>query len=417
MKHRSRFLHRPLYRPLSVLGCLCLAMAARADHWPAWRGPAGDGTSAEKGLPVRWSATENVRWKVELHGAGVSAPIVWGDHLFLTSSEGRRSDRLSLACYHCNDGRLLWRASFFGSTVPEGQFPPGGMAVPTPATYGRRVYALFGTGDLVCVDFDGKPVWLRSLAQEYGPFRNRWGMAASPVLVGDLLVVQVDHWGKSYLLGIEAATGRNRWKTGRDVSVNWTSPLAVQVAGKTQIVAVGTETVKGYDAATGAELWTVRGVQTQCIPSPVARDGLLYAISGRNHYTLAIRLDGRTGDLTKTHVQWKARGGAAYVPSPVCLGRHYYYVEDNGWGNCLDAVTGKRVWRERMGSKHQASLVAGDGKVYFTGETGVITVVKAGEKFEVLAKNDLEEDIVASPAVSGGRLFIRGSKHLFCIGQ
>lgn len=401
---------------LMLLSGLGLLPPSQADNWPGWRGPTGDGISTEKNLPLRWSDKENIRWKVELREAGVSAPVVWGDRVFLTSSGGRLSDRLYLDCYHANSGRHLWRASFFGSAVPEGQFPPGGMAVPTPATDGKRVCALFGTGDLVCVDLDGRPLWLRSLAQEYGPFRNRWGMASSPLLLGGLLVVQVDHWGGSYLLGVDVATGANRWKTARDASVNWTSPLAVQVAGKTQLIVVGTHTVKGYDAKTGAELWTVRGMHMQCIPSPVARDGRLFVLPDQRFNTLALRLDGKTGDLTKTHVLWKARSGRAGVPSALCLGKLYYFVEDNGWGNCLEAATGKRVWRERMGGKHQASLVAGDGKVYFTGETGVITVVRAGEKFEVLAKNDLGEPMVASPAIAGGRLFVRGTRHLFCIG-
>lgn len=400
-----------------LLLVLAVVTPARAAQWPMWRGPTGDGVSPEKDLPARWGEKENVRWKVPLEGAGVSAPVVWGDRVFLTSSAGRLNDRLHLECYHRADGRLLWRARFFGSSPPEGYFPPGGMAVPTPATDGRRVFALFGTGDLVCVDLEGRPVWVRSLAQEYGPFRNRWGMAASPILAGGLLLVQVDHWGGSYLLGVDAATGANRWKTARDASVNWTSPLVVTVKGRPQVVAVGTHTVKGYDAETGPELWTVRGMQTQCIPSPVASGGRLFAVSGRDHFTVAVRLDGATGDLTRSNVLWRVRSGAAYVPSPVCVGDLYFYVEDNGWGNCLDAQTGRRAWRERMGGKHQASLVAGDGKIYFTGEGGEITVVRAGTAFEVLAKNDLGEPVVASPAIAGGRLFVRGAKHLFCIGE
>src|SRR5262249_14361575 len=216
-----------------------------------------------------WSASENLRWKVPLEGAGVSAPIVWGERIFLTSSAGRLSDQLFLSCHQRSDGRQLWRIQCFGSAQPEGQFAPGGMAVPTPATDGQRVFALFGTGDLICVDFDGKPLWIRSLAQEYGPFRNRWGMAASPILVGDMLIVQVDHFGQSYLLAVDAASGATRWKTNREAQVNWTSPLAVKVEGRTQIVAAGTHTIKGYDAKNGAELWTVQGLLQQCIPSPV----------------------------------------------------------------------------------------------------------------------------------------------------
>src|SRR5262249_6681471 len=161
----------------------------------------------------------------------------------------------------------------------------------------------------------GKPVWIRSLAEEYGPFRNRWGMAASPLLAGDLLVVQVDHWGQSYLLGVDAKTGANRWKTARDAAVNWSSPIAVPVKGPTQIIALGTSRAKGYDPKGGKELWTVSGMHYQCIPSPVVSGDLLLAASGEG--VLAVRLDGGKGDLTRSHVVWKSKRGTPYVPSPV----------------------------------------------------------------------------------------------------
>jgi outer membrane protein assembly factor BamB len=365
---------------------------------------------------MEWSATTNVRWQVALQGAGVSAAVVCGGRVFLTGSDGRLSDRLHVFCYHTDDGRLVWHTRLFGSALPEGQFPPGGMAVPTAAADGKHVYALFGTGDLACLDIEGRPVWVRSLAQEYAPFRNRWGMASSPILVGRTLVVQVDHWGGSYLLGVDADTGGTRWRTPRDASVNWSSPLPVRVGGRVQLAVTGTYQVKGYDLETGKELWSVDGMQMQCIPSPVASDGLLLAVSGRDHFTLAIRLDGGTGDLTRSQVAWKAKAGGTFVPSPVCLGGRYYYVEDNGLGSCLEVTTGKRLWRERMGgAKYSASLVAGDGKVYFTSEEGLTTVVRAGPEFELLAKNELREKVVATPAVAGGLLYVRGEQHLFCI--
>jgi hypothetical protein len=232
-----------------------------------------------------------------------------------------------------------------------------------------------------------------------------------------LLVVQVDHFGQSYLLGVDPATGKNRWRTVRDATVNWSSPVAARVKGQTQIITAGTHKVQGYDAQAGAELWSVTGLQVQCIPTPVVHGDMLYVVSGREHYSLAIRLDGSKGDLTDTHVKWKVPSGAAYTTSPVCYQGLYYYVEDTGWGNCLDLATGELRWRERMGGKYHASLLAGDGKVYFTSLEGVITVVKAGPPFEVLAKNSLGEGIVATPAVLDGQLFIRGEKHLYCIGE
>src|SRR4051794_35504218 len=201
-----------------------LVTLSSADDWPAWRGKTQDGLSADKKPPVTWSATENVRWKAAVPGAGVSAPVVAGDRVFVTSSSGRSNEHLHLLCFGRDDGKQLWERKFFGSSTPEGHFAPGGMAVPTPAADGKHVYALYGTGDLVCADRDGKPVWIRSLAQEYGTFRNRWGMASSPLLHDGTLFVQVDEWGKSYLLAVEAATGRNRWRVTRDAAVNWTSP-------------------------------------------------------------------------------------------------------------------------------------------------------------------------------------------------
>ncbi len=393
----------------TVIACLVVSLPARADNWPAWRGQGGDGISREAKLPLKWSATENVAWKVPLQGAGVSAPIVWGERVFLTSSDGRLNDRLHLSCFDAVKGKRLWNVSFFGSAMPEGLFPPGGMAVPTPATDGKRVFALFGTGDLVCVDFDGKPVWIRSLAQEYGPFRNRWGMAASPILLGDSLLVQVDHFGESYLLSVDAATGKTRWRTKRDATVNWTSPVVVQVMGQPRIIVSGTNTLRAYDPESGKELWKREGMHTQCIPTPVAHDGRLYALGGKDHYALCLTL---TGEQV-----WKVRSTGAYIPSPIILDKRFYYAEDGGWAVCLDVENGKRIWRERLGSKQQASPVAGDGKLYFAGETGTVTVVKMGDTFEELARNDVGELIVASPAIAAGRLFLRGDRHLFCIGS
>jgi outer membrane protein assembly factor BamB len=404
-------------RLLTLLTLLLLPGATPAENWPGWRGPARDGVSPEKGLPARWSATENVRWKAELPGAGVSAPVVWGERVFVTASDGRLGDRLHLLCFHRDTGKPLWDARFFGSATSEGQFAPGGMAVPTPATDGERVYALFGTGDLVCVDADGRPVWLRSLAREYGPFRNRWGMAASPALAGGLLVAQVDHPGASYLLGVAAATGATRWRTKRDASVNWSSPLPVKVGDKLQIVTAGTYALRGYAADTGDELWSVQGMVMQCIPTPVASGDRLFVAGGRDSSLLSVRLGDAHGDLTKTHIAWTARS-ATNIPSPLVLDGLCYCAEDGGFANCFKADGGERVWRERLGGgKYSASPVAGDGKVYFPSESGRVTVIKAGPTFEVLARNDVGESVVASPALSQGCLFLRGDRHLYCIGE
>src|SRR5262249_31695988 len=237
----------------------------------------------------------------------------------------------------------------------------------------------------------------------------RWGMAASPLLIGGLLVVLVDHWGASYLLGVDAATGAQRWKTPRSASVNWTSPIAVPVGRHLQIVTAGTHWVRGYDAASGPELWKVEGLQMPCIPSPVASGNMVYAVSGRKGDTLAIGLevDGRARLL------WKTPRGAPYVPSPVCHDSLYYMIDDEGIATCLDAATGKRVWQERLRGRYHASLVLGDGKLYYTSMEGIVSVVEAGKQFRLLARNELGEGLVATPALSDGCIFLRGEKHLY----
>jgi outer membrane protein assembly factor BamB len=398
----------------------CIAVAflmfpgvAFADNWPTWRGTAGTGVTSETQLPVKWSPTDNLRWKVELHGAGASTPIVWGDHIFLTSSEGRLNDQLHVWCYHRKDGKLLWHTRLFG-TAPTDLYAPGGMAVPSPATDGKHVYVLFGTGDLFCLDFAGKPVWIRSLAQEYGPFRNRWGMAASPILVEDLLIVLVDHWSQSYLLAVDKNTGVNRWKTDRDAAVNWSSPLAVKIKDRIELVVVGTHKAMGYDAKTGKQRWFVEGLHEQCIPTPVNIEETIFVASGEG--TLAIRPDGATGNLSKSHVLWRNKKGNPFIPSPLAYRGQVYIAADKGVVTCLDAASGTQLWKERLGDQYHASPVAGDGKVYFPSKEGVVRVIEAGPVFRLLAENDLGEMMVASPAISDGQIFLRGEKHLFCIG-
>jgi outer membrane protein assembly factor BamB len=398
-------------RALIVLAAFCLFLVpAQADNWPGWRGPSGDGVSAEKGLPVHWSKESNVLWKVAVDGAGVSAPVVWGDYIFLTASTGRLNDELHVTCYQRKDGRLLWHTRLFG-TAPTDLYPPGGMAVPTPAANASHLYVLFGTGDLACLDHQGRPVWIRSLAQEYGPFRNRWGMGASPILVGDLLVVQVDHWSQSYLLGVDAVTGANRWKTDRDAAVNWSSPLPLKVGNRTQLVVAGTYKARGYDLATGRELWSVSGLHQQCIPTPVALGDLVFLTSGVS--SLAVRLDGK-GLVQEI---WANKRAPAYLPSPLAYRDCLYVPGDQSFVTCLEATSGKKLWKERLGEQFHASPVAADGKVYFPSKDGVVRVVEAGPVFRLLAENDLGEGLIASPAISNGHIFFRGEKHLFCIGE
>ncbi len=398
---------------LVLASLFALAPIARAENWPGWRGPGNLGISPEKNVPLTWSRDRGVRWKAAVAGAGVSAPVVWDDAVFLTASDGRQNDRLHVLCYDRADGRLRWHTRLFGSS-PTDLYAPGGMAVPTPATDGKAVYVLFGTGDLAALDFAGKPLWVRCLAEEYGPFRNRWGMGASPVLADGTLYVLVDHWSQSYLLAVDPATGANRWKADRPTAVNWSSPLVVKRPGRTEIITIGTYHVRAYDAADGKELWQVDGTHQQCIPSPVSDGSLVIAGSGEN--TTAIRLDGARGDVSRSHVLWRNKKAAAFLPSPLLYDGLVYVPADRGFVSCLDAQTGKQVWKERVGEHFYASPVGAAGRIYFALKEGSVKVVRAGRDFELLADNEMGEALVASPAVSGGQIFLRGEKHLFCIG-
>lgn len=403
-----------------VLSAGWLSGSTRADNWPQWRGPAANGVSHTNTAPEHWSQSKHVRWKQPLRGAGASCPIVWEDVVVLTASEGRQHDRLHVLCFRRQDGRLLWDTRLAGSVAtPQNMYPPGGMAVPTAATDGRAIYALFGTGDLVALDFAGKPRWVRSLAQENGPFMNRWGMGASPILYGQTLFVVVDHWAPSYLLAIDPATGGDRWKRPREEAVNWSSPIVVPGENGAQLVCTGTYKVKGMDPATGTTLWSIAGLEQQCIPSPVFGGQTVFAASGRKGHTLAIKLDDRSNPTERTAAQvvWKNQRGAPYVPSPVCVAGLLFLVDDNGIATCLDAATGKSYWQQRLPSRgqFQASLLAAGGNIYYTSLDGDIVVARAAPTFELVSKNSMGERIVATPAIADGQLFIRGERNLYCI--
>lgn len=404
-----------MFRATAVIVLLLLPLTTLASDWPGWRGPGGQGVSSEKHLPLEWSAKKGVRWKAVLPGAGVSAPIVHGERVFVTASDGRRNERLHVLCYQRDDGRLLWHTRLFGS-APTDNYPPGGMAVSTAAADSRAVYVLFGTGDLAALDHEGRPLWIRSLAEEHGPFANRWGMAASPILADGTLYVLVDHWSRSYLLAVDTRTGGDRWKADRPhTAVNWTSPLVTTLGGRRQIVAVGTHQIRGYDAD-GRERWHVGGLHQQCIPSPVTFGDLVIVSSGEG--TLAVRPGDATGDLTKSKaVVWCQRKAAGYIASPLVYGREVYLPISGGFCLCLDAATGKQRWKERLGDPAYASPVAGAGRIYCATKEGAVKVLRAGSTFELLADNPMGEPLVASPALADGQIFLRGERHLFCVGD
>ncbi|HET6882128.1 MAG TPA: PQQ-binding-like beta-propeller repeat protein [Pirellulales bacterium] len=423
----------------------------QADDWPGWRGPARSGVSSETGLPSSWSEKQGVLWKVALPGSGISNAIVWGERVFVTSSDGRNQDELHLICLGRDDGGEKWHLRLWGSATTLYHPTKSSMASPSPVTDGEHVFAFYGSGDVVCVDFDGKLVWQRSLASEYGAFENRFAASSSPLLYHDLLLLQCDHYGPSYVLAIDKATGANRWKADRpDVWLSWSSPQlmpansvpdngetdndeppatsrkgprtlkakAVPAATNTgeELLVCGSHRLDAYNPTTGEKLWTVGGMSRECVPTPVFGHGLVFAATGPNGQTVCIRPGGR-GDVTGSHVVWSNPRGSPFVPSPIVVGNYLYLVDDKGVGTCLDAKSGRMTWRKRFGGAFTASPVAGDGKLYFCDESGkTIVVATDTNKYRELARNQLDEAIFASPAISQGRLFIRTAEHLYCIG-
>ena len=404
----------------ALLGVVLAAGPVRAENWPGWRGPERTGVSSERDVPETWTARDGIEWKVALPGSGISNPIVWGDRVFVTAADGLRQENLHLICLARDTGKELWHQRFWGTAPTLYHDTKSSMATPTPVTDGKFVYGFFGTGDVFCLDVDGGLVWQRSLASEYGEFENRFAASSSPLLYRDLLLLQCDHYGASYAVALETSTGRNRWKLDRpECWLSWATPQLAPVGDGSvhEFILCGSEKIDALDPLTGEKLWTVRGMRRECIPTPVLANGLIYAVSGPKGPSLAIQPGGR-GDVTETRVVWSSGRGAPFVPSAIVTGDRYYLVDDQGIGTCLDAHTGKLVWQKRLPGAYTASPVAADGKIYFFNEAGTTVVIRAGgDDYEERAQNAIGEPVFASPAISNGRIFLRGARHLYCIGR
>jgi len=397
----------------------------RSGNWPQWRGPAMNGTAEEKNLPVRWSAAENITWKLALPDFSGSTPAVWDDRVFLNVAEGTE---LHLFCVDRRTGLELWKRHLgTGNAKVRKQ----NMSSPSPATDGRHVWVMTGTGILKAFDFSGREIWARDIQKDYGPFGLNWGYASTPLLHRDRLFVEVIHGMKtdapSYVLAIDALTGKTVWRVERPTDAQfespdaYTTPALVAYDGKEEVVVSGGDYVTGHDPATGAELWRAGGLNPsrdrayRLVASPMVAGGLIY-VPSRVRPLIALRPGGR-GDVTTSHLVWSTDQGPD-VPTPATDGKSIYILNDRGILWCRDAKTGAEIWgnqRVRPGT-YSASPVVADGKLYVISEDGVVTVLDAGPAFKVLAENDMADYALSSPAVSDGQIFIRTTKFLYCIG-
>ncbi len=414
---------------ISAVMAMSMVTALSAENWPQWRGPSLNGVSSEKNLPVRWSATENIAWKLAVPSRSGATPIIWNNHVFLNVALQDASGELELWAVDRRSGDLLWKKPLGGGNNRQRK---QNMSTPSPATDGSHVWVMTGTGILKAFDFAGAEVWTRDIQHDYGRFGLNWGYASSPLLHDGALYVQVLHGMKtddpSYLLRIDAATGKTAWKVERLTEAiqespdAYTTPTLLQYGGTTEIVVTGGDVVTGHDPATGKELWRSAGLNPRNIPSyrivasPLIAGGLVIAPT-RERPMLALKPGGK-GDVTATHRVWSFDLGPD-VPTPVSDGMLLYVVRDNGTVHALDLQTGAIVWgpeRLRPGT-YSASPTLADGRLYVTSEEGVTAVFAAGPKFEPIAENVVDEYTLSSIAVSQGQLFLRTDKHLFAIGR
>jgi outer membrane protein assembly factor BamB len=386
-----------------------------AENWPQWRGPRLDGTSTEKNVPIHWSATSNVVWKTELPGLGHASPIVYGGKVFAVSAVPETEQRV-LRCLDRNTGKVAWQKAVLKSPL-EKKHSLNSHASSTPACDGERVFVSFldKTEMLVAAyDLDGQQRWMK----RPGKFSSMHGFCSSPILFQDKVIVNGDHDGDGYLVALDRESGKERWRIERpNKTRSYTVPLIRDIAGRTQMVLTGSKCTTSYDPNDGKLLWIIDGPTEQFVASPVysEKTGLVYITGGfPDHHILAIKPDG-SGNVTSTKIVWRTNKGVAYVPSPIIEGDNFLVVSDAGVAHCFNAASGQIVWQERLG-EHHASLVSANGLVYFLNDNGVMNVVRPGPRFERVANNPIGEKTFASPAISDGRLFIRGEKHLFCIG-
>lgn len=424
----------------SFLACLASLPCVAADHenWPTWRGPRSDGTSLEENVPTEWDGPsgKNIVWKTEVPGVGHASPIVWDERIFTITCDEDAEDRL-LLCFDRRSGKLLWQRVVVNAPL-EKKHRLNSYASSTPATDGELVYVSFFEADpdapvdksgskykdtsatpgwmvVAAYDFEGNRRWL----VRPGAFSSCHGYCSPPLLFDDLVILNGDHDGASYLVALDRATGETVWKVPRKYGIrSYTPPIIRQAAGRTQMVLSGSRRVSSYDPRTGRLHWWIEGPTEQYVASLVYNGRYFFLTAGfPTYHAMAIRPDG-SGDVTETAVVWHTTKGCAYVPSPIIAGggKYYLVVSDNGLASCFEAETGHRYWMERIGPHYSASLVEAEGLVHFLSDEGVTKIIRPGPEFDVVAENRLGENCYASPAISHGHIYLRGEEHLVCIG-
>ncbi|HLF82625.1 MAG TPA: PQQ-binding-like beta-propeller repeat protein [Blastocatellia bacterium] len=394
---------------MRALLLLLLYVPVLAEDWPEFRGPTGQGISDEHGLPLTWSETKNIKWKVAIPGKGWSSPAILGDRIWLTTAteEGKS---LRAICVDRNTGAITQNVEVFRLRSLGPMSPKNSLASPTPLLEGDRVYLHFGAHGTACITQTGEIVWKTRLDYDNG----QHGPGGSPVLYDNLLIVSCDGLDVQYVVALDKLTGKTKWKKLREGYQAYTTPLVVKLPAGDQVISPGAFRAVAYEPRTGKEIWQVRyGDGFSNVPRPVYGNGLVFICTGFQEPSLmAVRVDGR-GDVTKKQIAWTLKRGAPLTPSPLLVGDELYVITDNGIATCLDAPTGKEHWKARVGGNHSASPIYADGRIYFLSEEGESVVIAPGKELKVLAKNELNGETLASMAVSGSSIFVRSRTHLY----
>jgi len=407
------------------------ASAQEAENWAQFRGPNAQGISKATGLPVNWSATENIAWKTDIPGESWSSPIVWNDHIFLTTATGDGKNCHVIAIDR-KTGKILWNKMVFTQEPNQMRHPMNSYATPTPATDGKTVFAVFSGGGIAALDFDGNVRWIYTGLDFY----SQHGMGTSPILYGDLLLLAVNPsnkeepkrlgwqvpWDKSFILALDKSTGKERWRGMRNQSIiAHSTPVVMRVNGKDQIISAAGDVIQGFDPTDGKLIWTIVSKGEPCVPTPAIGDGLVFSTKANTAPITAVRPDGQ-GDCTETHIVWEQKRNSPMMSSFLYVKPCLYSCTDNGILSCLDAATGEFLWQHqlRSGPLNPSPLYA-DGKIYVLSEQGTTTVLKPSadpkQPAEIIATNRLDEHCRASIAVAGKQLLIRADNLLWCIGK
>jgi outer membrane protein assembly factor BamB len=427
------------------------ALTASAQNWPQFRGPRASGVAEGRRTPTAWDAekSQNVLWKTPVPGLSHASPVVWGERVFVVTAVSAEQappyvpkdrgigvagdePKHSWRVYALDrrTGKVLWERVAHEGVPRARRHVKATQANSTPVTDGRVLVALLGSEGLFAYDFDGKLLWKQDLGVLnpglWGDKTVSWGHGSSPVIYRDLVIVQADGHSQSFIAAYRLKDGAQAWRVERGEITSWSTPTVYEGAGRAELIVNGGRYIRGYDPLTGKELWRFSDNETQVKQqAPLVANGLIYVAGGwpPGRAIYAFR-PGASGDISlkadeqaNAHLAWKADKGSPYTATPIVYGDIFYAVADLGFLSAVDAKTGRLIYQERLPTSFSASPVAADGKLYLPSEDGDVYVVRAGPKFELLAKNPMGEALMATPAVSDGTLIIRSRTHVYAVGE